>query len=66
MWHVNSRFLFGDMRQRYHLEFFGVDGRIILKRMFRKWNGDWGVQWIDLKGRNKWQAVANKVMNIRV
>jgi len=31
-------------------------------------NMEWGrgVHSIDLKDRNKWQAVANKVMNIRV
>jgi hypothetical protein len=66
MWHVNSRFWFGDLRERNHLEYFGVDGRIILKRIFWKWNGDGGVHWIDLKDRNKWRAVANRVMNIRV
>jgi hypothetical protein len=48
------------------LEYFGLDGRTILKRIFGKWNGDGGMHWIDLKDRNKWQAVAKKVMNIRV
>jgi hypothetical protein len=46
------------------LEYFGVDRRIILKRIFGKWYGDVGVHWIDLKDRINWQAVANKVMNI--
>ena len=52
--------------ERYHLEYFGVDGRIMLKRIFGKWNGDGGVHWIDLKDRIKWQAVVNKVMNSRI
>ena len=66
MWHANSRFWFGDLREGDHLKYFGVDGRIILKRIFRKWDGDGGMHWIDLKDSSKWQAVANKVMNIRV
>jgi len=28
----------GNMRERYHLENPGVDGRIILRWMFRKWD----------------------------
>ena len=63
---MNSRFWFGDLRERDHLEYFGVDGRIILKRIFGKWNGDVGMHGIDVKDRNKWQTVAKKVMNIRV
>jgi hypothetical protein len=66
MWHANSRFWFGDPRGRYHLEYFGVAGRIILKRIFGNWNGYGGVHWIDLKDRIKFQAVVNKVMNIRI
>ena len=34
------------MRERDHLEDIGVDGRIILRRIFRKWDG--GADWIDL------------------
>jgi hypothetical protein len=26
--------------ERYHLEDFGVDGRIILKMIFKKWDGE--------------------------
>ena len=28
----------GDLRKRDHLEDLGIDGRIILKRIFRKWD----------------------------
>jgi hypothetical protein len=34
------------MREGYHLEDPGVDGRIILTFIFEKW--DWGMVWIDL------------------
>jgi len=35
--------LAGNLRDRDHLEEQGVDGRIILKWIFRKW--DWVMDW---------------------
>jgi len=32
--------LVGDIRESDHLEDTGVDGRIILRRIFRKWHAD--------------------------
>jgi len=32
-------FWWGKLRERNHLEDPGVDGRIILRWIFRKWNG---------------------------
>jgi hypothetical protein len=43
----------------------GVDGRIILKWIFKEWNG--GMNWIELaQDRDRWWAVVNAVMNFRV
>jgi hypothetical protein len=43
----------------------GVDGRIILKWIFKKQMGS--MDWIDLaQDRDRWRAVVNAVMNLRV
>jgi hypothetical protein len=39
---VSSGFLWGNLRERDHWGDPGVEGRIILRRMFRKWDvGVW-------------------------
>jgi hypothetical protein len=53
------------MRERDHLGDSGVDGRIILRWIFRKW--DVGMDWIELtQYRDRWRALVNAVMNFRV
>ena len=44
----------------------GADGRIILRWIFRKWDvGD--MDWIELaQDRDRWRALGNSVMNLRV
>jgi hypothetical protein len=40
----------------------GLDGRIILKRFFKRWNGDHGTSPV-AKIRVRWRAVVKAAMN---
>jgi len=56
----------GNLRERHHLEDAGLDGRIILRKIFRKWNVR-GMEWIDLVQHwDRWQAAVNAAMNLWV
>ena len=60
-----ERFWLGHRRVRGHLEDADVDGRVILRQIFRKW--DRGMDWIDLaQDRDRWWVLVNAVMNLRV
>ena len=60
------RVLWGNPRERDHLENPGVVGRIILRWIFRKRDGG-GTVWIDLaEDRDTWWALVNGVMNLGV
>jgi hypothetical protein len=59
------RILVGRPEGRHHLGDSGVDGSIILKWIFKKWDG--GMDWIELaQDRDRWWALVNAVMNLRV
>jgi hypothetical protein len=69
MWHVwetgevHTWFWWGKMKKRDHLEDLAVDGRIILKWVFKKRDGR--MDSIDLaQGRDRWLALVNAVMNL--
>jgi hypothetical protein len=54
----------GNLREGDDLEDPGIDGRIILRRTFTKW--DAVMNCIDLaQDRDRWQALVNAVMNLK-
>jgi hypothetical protein len=58
-------FWWGNLGKRDLLEDPDVDGRIIFKWIFRKWER--GVDWVDLAhDRDRWRAVVNAVMKLRL
>ena len=61
-----TRFWWGNLRERDHLGDSGVDGRIIFRWIFRKWDVG-GVGWIQLaQDRDRWRVLVSGVMNFRV
>jgi hypothetical protein len=57
---VHTEFWWGDPREGDHLGDPGGDGRIILKWIFKNWDG--GMDWIELaQDRDMWRALVNAV-----
>ena len=62
---MHTGFWCGNLRERDQLEGIGVGGRIILKWLFKRWDG--GTDWSNLaQDRDRWQALVNEVTNFRV
>jgi hypothetical protein len=61
---VHARFWWGNLKEIDHLEDLGIDERIILKWIFKKW--DEAMDWFDLaQDRDRWRAFVNAVINFR-
>jgi hypothetical protein len=59
-------FWWGNLKEGDHFRDPGLDGRIILKWIFRKWDVG-GVNWIELtQDRDRWRALANAEMTLQV
>jgi hypothetical protein len=62
---VRTGFWWRDLREGDHLGDPGVDGRIILKCIFKKWDG--GMDWIELaQDKDRWRALVNAAVNLQV
>ena len=62
---VYTGFWWGNLRERYKLQDPDLQGRIILKRIRKKWNGD--MDWTDpAQDGDRRRAVVNSVMNLLV
>jgi hypothetical protein len=63
---VYTGFRWEYLRERDHLGNPCVDGRVIYRWIFRKWDLG-GIDWIELAwDRDRWGAVVTAVMNLRV
>jgi hypothetical protein len=61
---IHIWFWCGNLREKDKLENLGVDGRITLKWIFKKWDG--GIDWIYLAhNRDRECAVVNTIMILR-
>ena len=59
-------FWWGNLRERDHLDDPGIGGTVILRRIFRKWDGG-SMDWINLAwDRERWGALVTAVMNLPV
>ena len=60
---MHTEFWLGILREIYHLEDVGVDGKVILKWIFK----NEGLNWTDLAhNRDKWRSLLTTLMNLFV
>jgi hypothetical protein len=61
---VHAGFWWGKTEERYHLEDLDVDGRMILKRNFKKYYGT-GADWTDVaQEKDLWRDLVKAEMNL--
>ena len=61
---VHTGLWWEDLRKEDHLEYQGIDGRMIFKLIFKKLDG--GMDWIELaQDRDRWERHVNAVINLR-
>jgi len=72
MWHaleigeVHTGFWWDNLRERDHLEDLDVDGRLIFKWIFGKWD-EGGMDWIPVdEDKDRWWSSVNAVRYIWV
>jgi hypothetical protein len=62
---VHTGLWWENLTERNHLEDLGLDGRVLLKWIFKNWNGS--MDWIDLaQDRDRWRSVVKVAMNLRI
>jgi len=62
---VYTGFWWGNVKERYHLEDPNVDGRMILRWIYRKWDvRAWSGSML-LKDRDGWRALVIAVLILR-
>ena len=62
---VYTGFWWGNLGERDNLEDPSLDGWIILRWIFREWDG--GMHWLYLaQNRDRWRELVNAVMNLLV
>jgi hypothetical protein len=72
MWRVWGRgeaclgFWWGNLREQDYRGDPDTDGRVILRWIFRKWDVGGGDRIKLAQDRDRWQALVNVVMNLRV
>jgi hypothetical protein len=63
---VHTGFWWGNPREIDHFEDLGIDGRIILKCIFKKLHGG-SMDWINLhEDTDRWRTVVQAAVNCRV
>jgi hypothetical protein len=61
---VYAGFWWVNLTEGDHFEDLVIDGRIVVKWIFDKWDG--GIDWKDLaQDKDRWRALVNALMNVR-